>query len=156
MTPGGEVYFASERAGCINERAAALRLHSAPARAVIAARLDPTFSSKRPPSGASIPLLSIRSSSLRERNDMPGDPNTRYEDGWFVATQPYEYRRFKQEIRDAAPGSTEAEIVAAILACRKLTAPSKGSTYLKAQVCERLKVLSLRPRIDDDGVVFPA
>lgn len=69
---------------------------------------------------------------------MSDDPNKQHNDGWFVSSQPYEYEYFKNSIKKKFPHHNDEAISAAILACRKLLAPSEGRAKLTACVTKRL------------------
>lgn len=69
---------------------------------------------------------------------MSDDPNKKHVDSWFVSSQPHEYEYFKKTIQAAFPKKTDAEVAAAILACRKAIAPSEGRAKLTECVKNRL------------------
>lgn len=70
---------------------------------------------------------------------MADDPNKRYVDGWFVSSQQHEYEYFKSQIKTEFPLKSDDTIAEAILACRRLLAPSEGREKLKNCVRARLQ-----------------
>jgi hypothetical protein len=71
---------------------------------------------------------------------MADDPNLRHDDGWFVSTQPHEYKYFKSAIQHEFPYKTEDQITTAILVCRNSIAPSEGRKKLIECVRRKLSV----------------
>ena len=71
---------------------------------------------------------------------MADDPNLKHVDGWFVSSQPDEYRHFKFAIRQEFPYKAEDQVAGAILECRKSVAPSEGRKKLIECVRRRLTV----------------
>jgi hypothetical protein len=68
------------------------------------------------------------------------DPHQKKIDGWFYnANQPHEVSYFKQQVKQAHPGKSDAQVKEAIAKACDSIKPSEGRDKLKTKVNELLR-----------------